>query len=67
VRVASETAGTGVPTSTTLVFNESIPKRAVINRPFSVKNVDGDGVVDLTSLRLCSKWVAERGPGTDGL
>lgn len=46
---------TSVPTATTLVFNDSVPQRAPITRPFKIVTTEGDGVVDLNSLRLCSK------------
>lgn len=48
-------AGTGVTTPITLVFNETIPKQQAISRPVEIIWTGGDGVVDLNSLRLCSK------------
>ena len=44
-----------MPTSATLVFNNSIPVRQPITRPYEVITTQGDGVVDIASLRLCSK------------
>jgi hypothetical protein len=48
-------AGTGVVTPVTLVFSETIPKRQAITRPSEIIWTAGDGVVDLNSLRMCSK------------
>ena len=42
-------------TSATLIFNESVQFGAPITRPYKVLTVPGDGVVDINSLRLCSK------------
>ncbi|GBG00634.1 phosphatidylcholine-sterol acyltransferase [Raphidocelis subcapitata] len=48
--------GVGIPTSATLVFNESVPQRAPIPRPYRVVDTPGDGVVDAASLRLCGRF-----------
>ncbi|KAF8055938.1 hypothetical protein HT031_006577 [Scenedesmus sp. PABB004] len=47
---------TAVPTPKTLVFNQSVPERFVMHRPYKIDTTPGDGVVDLASLRLCSKF-----------
>ncbi|KAI8463527.1 MAG: Lecithin:cholesterol acyltransferase-domain-containing protein [Monoraphidium minutum] len=48
--------GVGVPTSISLVFNNSVAERAPIPRPYKTIDTVGDGVVDITSLRLCGNF-----------
>lgn len=47
--------GTQIKTPITLVYDQPLAVGRVMKRPRQVINVEGDGCVDLKSLRLCGR------------